>query len=333
MRRLLPCGCAGLLLLSACAARSPLAPEDVLRKAALASSTLQSAAFTLHADLKLPSPTGTTAVSLAAKGVLQDGGRTAQFTAQATGSLPFQDGMHLFSGIGDVVAEWGRETYFRLQAVNADPPTPVLPADALRQALGVWWRVPSGDPATPVGPDPRILNAQADVVKVTRDRGVQRIHGRSAYHYDVTLDPEKLIAFLQRIAEQDGKPFDRTKTLQDFQGYDATGELWVDAVSFYTHQITWDIRPKDPARGATITLSAELTDHDAAPAVHAPVQFKTYPPGRFLETALSGTGIVLRASGSLLPTAEEEPSILDVFGEPAASGTGAESLQPLLPTE
>ncbi len=301
-----------------------------MRRAAQASGTIASSNFSLVGRIGMPSAIGPLTADFEMDGVLQDGGKVSEFGLKVQGDLPGQDAQHSFSAGLDVVAEWGTQTFFRLNGFEIEPEYAAMPTDALQRLTGAWWRVPTTTgPSSTVSPDPRILNAQAEVVKVLRDRGIQRIHGRDAYRYDVTLDPAKLTDFLHRVSQRDGNPFDRAKALSDFQNYSAVGELWMDTKTFYIHKITWDISPSDPLTGASLTLAAELTNHDSAKAVRPPAEYRTYEPGNFLKNA---------ADGSVpLPTlapVEDDQNLMDFLESADAplSGSGGE-LESLLPVE
>ena len=321
MRRLILCGCAGLLLLCGCARKSELPPEDVLKRAAAASDALQSASFIVRAQVTGPKKAWDAKADV--RGVLQDGGRSSRFDLTANGSLPAQDGPHAFRVKGEAVVEWGRDLYFRLDEAVSNPPHPLLPAAALAQLTGPWWRVPSAqESAAPaVTTDPRLLNAQAQIVRVIRDRGIQRIRGAEAYRYDVTIDPERLAAYLQRVAEGNGEPFDREATLREMGMYDAVGELWIDAHTYVVHSLSWDIHQR-AGDGLHLELTADLSDHNEAPPVHLPADARPFPRGNILEAITAPGGL---QGGTMAPT-NEEMSIMDILSAndpPSASGSVA----------
>ncbi len=296
MKRLLSPACLGLLLLASCARKSPIPPEEVLRRAVSASGQLQSASFDVAADLQLSAPGLKGGGKLALKGVLQDGGNAAQFALAADGAIA--QGAQTYNGsvAAQVASDRDHEVFFRLDSLELAPENPLLTKDAIANLLNQWWKLPQKNAGSmvPVSPDPGLLRAQSEVVKVIKDRGVFSLDGQDAFHYDVTLDPEKMAAYLQRVSEEKHQPLDRDSTLEDLQAYDAKGELWIDAESFFVRKIQWSIRPKSgKATPYALTVTASLRDHNAAKPVEYPADAKPW-------TGLSA--VFPTASGSLAPT-------------------------------
>jgi len=140
----------------------------------------------------------------------------------------------------------------------------------LEQLIGMWWSWPRGNEAlavAEVSPDPRMLRAQAEAVAVERDRGMDTVNGHRTYHFDVALDGPKLLRLLQTQATEQGGQLTQGGIGEALRGYDARGELWVDAETFFIHRLAWTVRLPGEQM---LRFQADLRDHNAAPLITPP---------------------------------------------------------------
>lgn len=256
-----------------------LPPAEVLEKAAVRSSSLQSARYTLIAEGTVRSGGALWTPRVSIEGVLQEGGRQSQGTLAALGSVTRAEGPVAFRIDGEFLVTSPRDFYLRLISLSVTPPSALPALEALQALQGGWWKLPSGDAggAPAPAPDPRLLRAQTQVVRVTRDLGMTTIHDHPAYHYRVEIDQEKLRSYLRA---QSGRSA-AAPTI------DAEGELWIDAETFYLHRLEW-IVAESASRGrswqlvGTGSLAVELRDHDKAPGIRPPADFRALGSGNVL---------------------------------------------------
>lgn len=275
-----------LLVLASCARPSTLPPDDVLRRASQATQDLASARYTIEGALTSGKDAGSHGTANI-EGILQDSGKQTQFTLTLAGSFANEGRSYNANGSMEVIVVWNQELFLFLKDLVVEPAHPLLDRASVELFRGKWWKIPEasqGNAAITVTPDPRMLEAQAEVVKVDRDRGMMTIDGRSVYHYDVSLDREKLAAYMKRIAEERGETLSVEELQEKLQGLVATGELWIDAETFFVHRLTWNVRKEDPGddSGFALTFTANLRDFNTAPFITPPKEFETFSPFMFL---------------------------------------------------
>ncbi len=275
-----PSLCLGLLLLASCARASVLPPDEVLKRAVVASGQLQSSSFDVSIAFTADSPSMKGSGSAQLKGVLQDGGHAVGFALTAKGSLT-QGGKDFTADISaDVASDRDRQTFFRINKLNFVPAFPLLSDETLTRLLGQWWKSAPGapGPAVSVSPDPGLLRAQSEVIRVTRDHGIVPLGDGEAYFYDVSLDQEKMMAFLQKMAEQNSAPFDAKAARASLQGYNAAGQVWIDDDSFLIQKVVWTVGPVENGTAPFLfTINAVLSEQNAAKPVQFPTDAKIFP--------------------------------------------------------
>ncbi len=275
-----------LLVLASCARSSPLPPDDVLRRASQATQDLASARYVISGELtsgKNGSSRGTGNI----EGILQDSGKQTQFTLVLAGSFANEGRSYAANGSMEVIVAWNQELFLFLKDLVVEPSHPLLDRASVELFRGKWWKIPDatkGGASLSVTPDPRMLEAQAEVVKIDRDRGMDTIDGRSVYHYDVSLDSEKLVTYMKSIAEERGETLSAEELREKLKGLTATGELWIDAETFFVHRLTWDVRKEDAGDGDGFQLqfTANLREFNAAPLITPPKEFEMFSPFIFL---------------------------------------------------
>lgn len=277
-----------LPLMVACsrAVPSTVPPEEVLRRAAVASQSLTSARMTLSgeyayrtAGADAPAVKGNVDLS----GILQDGGRQAQLHVRLHADVRVSPGeSFVLDGDGAVIVLEQDRAYLRVDALSSDPDTLFAP-ELLQDVLGTWWELP---PARETGavaeitPEPRLLRMQSDVVTVERDRGEVSYAGQQAHHYEVRVDPVKLRAFLEEEARQRGASLDQQVLEGLLAGLAASGELWIDARTYALLRARWIIAdlPVNADGRLSLELDLAFTDHGNAPPVRPPEDARPFQP-------------------------------------------------------
>ncbi len=299
MRRLGALSAVAVLLLCGCRRAGELPPGEVLRRSTAASAQLQSVQYDVTIDLDMRNPLMAVLGKAALHGTLAGGGQDAAFSATVNGSLakPGQPATTL-QMIADVVNE-AQNSYVFVHTLAVQP-EPLLLGGS-QAMLGRWWKIPREGgqfPSQPLTPDPQFLRAQAAVVTVTKDHGLERINGRDAYHYTVAIDPDRLLALLQSTAEQHGKPFDAAVTRAQILQYDAKGDLWIAEDSFLVQRLAWTVISRVPTGTVPpvrLRFDALLRNHDSAPSVTVPADSELFQKEMLLQNLL----FLPAASGSV----------------------------------
>lgn len=281
MNRFIPVLCS-VVLLSSCTRAGSLPPTQVLHKAAEAGQLLSSAAFSVSADFSGETDLldGRWDGTLNASGTLTDGGRQLQFTFTAdTKQKTEGKGDSDIALSADVVVAAENEVYLKLHTFTIDPPSSILPPDLLKALLAQWWIIPSGSgadtPSDSITPDPSLLRMQASVIRVVRDNGLVEINNRTAYQYDVEMDPAKMKDYFIEVTRMQGK--DAEEEIQALAELQATGKIWIDADTFQTHRILWNIHSTNPTKPQDSTLDISITRHNEPVTITLPADAAPFP--------------------------------------------------------
>jgi hypothetical protein len=281
MRYTLPGAGLIVLLLSACATPGSLAVDQVLQKSADASRNLTSVAVQAQGTVRIQGDTSTYVLEPNIHGTLQDGGSQVHLQFDVKGMLEQSQEKHNIDASAQVTVGGPGDVYLRIETLAITPPHPLLQSEAIRQLTGTWWQLPhqgsGADVAGDLTPDPKLLRAQAQVVRVTKDYGLASIHGSEAYHYDITIDPQKLRAFLQKAADEQQQEFDDAEVTDLLERYQATGSIWIDAKTFFIHRLEWSISPKVKGDdGVTADIVIDFTRHNAADPITLPLDAQPF---------------------------------------------------------
>ena len=258
-------------------------PEEVLSQAAKATQTLQSAQYLLQADFDATSASSTTKGTAHIDGILGDAGLELRFTLDLTANQEVRGQAMSISGNVEVVVLPGDEVFLNIHSLTSQPSSTLFKPELIARLADRWWKLPAGDTPVVIGtvtPDPRLLQAQAQVVKVTKDRGMESVNGRSSYHYDVTLDKEKLLAFLEQQAEQKGEEFDVSAAKIQLSEIDASGQIWIDEQTYYLQKLQWMIAAIPMQNGGTASASFTVTfrNLNSAPNITPPEDATIFSP-------------------------------------------------------
>lgn len=248
-----------LILLPACGRKVlDLPPEEVVRRAVIRSSTVDSVSIALSGNVKTQGAP-TLSGSIIVQSVVRSSGHAwsadASFNVESMGESGFTQA----NGRVVLVAPGNGQIYLRPESLDG------MLGDRLKRVLtgsvNGWWVVGEerAFEAPSLVPDPAMLSAYGDAIDVMRDFGVTTSkEGRKQYHYAVALKSESLIAL-------DG---DTQEPTQDFS---AQGELWIDAEDFTLSRATWDIQSVPSVMGpANVRVDATFSRYDRSPQIQSP---------------------------------------------------------------
>ncbi|MBT5237110.1 hypothetical protein HOL63_01930 [Candidatus Peregrinibacteria bacterium] len=279
------------LFLVACSGGSidiqPLPPEDVLAKAAKATQSLESTKYILTGNVKARSSDfWSVSGSVRVDGVLRGAGKQMRFQMDTDADVTTAEGQFNVDGTLEVIVASEDEVYMNLHSLTTQPPNPILRPDLVGKLASKWWLLPQGDalPVTgQVTPDPRLLHAQSQVVRIVKDNGIKNMNGASVYHYNVELDKEKLVAYMKQAAEGSAE-FDAAAIKESLEDVIATGQLWVDASTYFVHKLQWDIEGYPLQNGGNLTakFTVDFSDHNSAPEIIPPADAKVFSPYELL---------------------------------------------------
>lgn len=284
------------LALGACTSASPsiqqLPSDEVLRKAADASAKLETAEYAINGTFDYRAPAGQANGTMHVDGVLADAGKQVQLKMDLTGSYAQGAGQeNAINGTTEIVVIPDDGVYLKLDSLVMQPDTSVIPPELLSKFTGTWWLLPDSTPvpASQITPDPSLLRAQSDVVKVVSDHGIVTLGGIPAYHYDVSVDSQKFVRFLSALAEQNHESFDEDESLKKIQSVDSSGELWIDAVTFNLLKVRWDIRalPVSETAVLDVAFTADMKNQNAPVKILPPKDAKAFNPALLLSAPLT----------------------------------------------
>ena len=170
------------LALAACAVQQPsveaLPSDEVLQKATQAAQKLDSAQYLITADVDIDSGNTWQADAIVRMdGMLHNAGEQLRTMSDITAEVEDEaDGSYSLNGTVElVVMDKDEEVYLNIHSLTSQPNSSLFPPEVIGQLAGTWWRLPANDtiPASAsVTPDPKLLQAQAQVVNVTKDNGI-----------------------------------------------------------------------------------------------------------------------------------------------------------------
>ncbi len=290
MRLRLVLSMASCVILAACLpvknGDARLLPEEVLRRAADATQTLESAQYVMEGNFDVANGARMAEGTVRIDGSLNDAGEQLHFQMDVAANIRDESEEYSVQANLEVSLLSRDEVYMNVHSLSSQPPNAIFRSEVLRNLIDRWWLLPRGDTppeATSVTPDPRLLRIQSQVVTVTKDRGMKTVDGRETYHYDVALDTEKLVAYLSEQSAQRGDAFDAAKVKEDLNSVTASGELWIDAETFYMQKIFWNVQqiPIEGYGTASLSMTITFRNHNAAPVLEPPLDAKPFTPAIF----------------------------------------------------
>src|SRR3989338_9069275 len=323
MRRLLiPIACFTLVSCVGADRKPSLSPEEVLQRTVVASRQMETARYTATGRLEWTEEGGRTAsVDLRMEGVLTDFGAQSQVMVDVDARVTDPEkGDTDIDGTLELIAASDREVYLFLHALAVQPATGMFLPDRIGQFAGKWWLLPAQGGGTPsedaLTPDPRLLQAQAQVISIEEDRGLQSVRGRDAYVYDIVLDQEKLLTYLRELAAVHGGTFDEENVRAFVTKLHASGELAVDAETFVIHRFVWEFEPVSVLDRGELRarFDVQVRDHGWEMTITPPTDVLLFSPMVFLSMPppydLPGGG-----GSEALPLEEQEEMIRQLVEE------------------
>ncbi len=270
------------LLLASCVRAGNLRPSEVLTKATDASQNLDSAMYTIdasfHGNTDVLSGNLDGKVSIA--GNMTNAGHQLAFSLKTSIDRLESDNQSThIDASGDFVIGGEKDVYMKVDALTVTPPNSLITTDLISHLLNQWWLIPtesgSQAPASNVAPDPAMLRMQTSVISVLKDRGLTDINGHTAYLYDVTIDPEKMRAYITDLYKKNGKtPSAQELTLSTMN---AKGMIWIDAQTFVIHRIVWDIASTEATHPLQVHLDVTISDHNKPVTITLPTNATPFP--------------------------------------------------------
>lgn len=256
-----------LLLLAACS-QNALPKEEVFNRAMNAIQAFTSASFVLHAK---SDANGETQWNADANGDMASAGKQLRFDVQLSMGKDA-------SFKGSVIVPGENEIYVKADTLSLGQD--IAPMAGMMQ--DTWWALPSGSGSdTAVGgtlsPNPSMLAMQMQTLEVTKERGIERINQRKAYAYDVTMNKDKLLAYLQSVEQQRGGEFDADKWRSYLAARDIAGTVWIDAESFLPDRLSWTVTSSDPSDPSTITFDVTFARQNEDISISPPADAKPLP--------------------------------------------------------
>ncbi len=224
------------------------------------------------------------------EGKLANSGEQVQFTLDVDAKL--QDAGKnedsTIDGTIEFLQAGPREVYLYLHSLAVDPSVSLFRPDRIANFAGQWWLLPPPDEDTAGGtvtPDPRLLQAQSEVIRVVRDRGFTTIDGRDAYQYDVEIDPEKLTAFLSELARERGEQPQIEEIRSFTEKLRASGTITIDAEDFTVKHFRWKFEglPLPFAASGHASIDVRVRDHNDRLTITPPENVLLFSPIVFLD--------------------------------------------------
>ena len=272
-----------LLVLASCTPDVPqLPPAEVLEKAVVASRSLTSAAYTAKADFAFSGGIfGDGGGTLDVTGAINEGGRTVAGSIEASANMHDSEGQErAVHAALDTVSVESQRFYLFVRSLSSTPAGGIFDPASVARLTGVWWQFspPEDGAELSVSPSPRLLQAQARVVQVTRDLGRAEVDGIPAYHYAVALDPDRFFAYAQELAAESKQVIDEKALREEITSLQATGELWISAVDFHVLGFQWEIPSLRLPEGSLlrVNITVSLSDYGSAPTVEIPSQSQPF---------------------------------------------------------
>lgn len=280
-----------VLLLTACQQQQEppqtLPPQEVLQNAAQATRKLQSAQYLITADYDIDSGATWQAQGvLRIDGTLQESGRQMRFQTDLTAQV--QDsvtGDYTLEGLLEVVVLEGENVYLNIQSLKSQPDNMLYDPKLIAQLVDVWWMLPENEmppESVSLTPDPKLLQAQAEVISIKDEHGIEEVNGIPSYHYSVELDKNKLLSYMESLGSERGEDFSEV----DLALSSATtkGEMWIDTENFFIQKFVWniqDLRYSDIGTADT-NFTVTFRNVNSAPAIQPPENAQLFSPAVLL---------------------------------------------------
>ena len=280
-------------------------PDEVLKRSAEASRNLESADYTASVKFSVGGANNTIQAQGNTKitGSLQNAGEQLHFMIDGSASGKDTGGDFSINGKLEIIVAGRDEVYLKVHSLTSSTEHSLFKSEIIEKISGQWFKLPvSGDSKdlAAVTPDPGLIQAQTEVVKIVEEKGIETINGRKTYHYKVAVDRDRLLAYLQRAADEKGEELQPEKVRDTIDDVIMEGELWIDVKTFYLQKLEWDITNGDEEEGMTISFTVNMENHDNTDPITPPEGAEPFSPLIFLQD-----------DANTLPLLEELPPIQD----------------------
>jgi hypothetical protein len=203
--------------------------EEVMKRALIAGNSLQSA--DLSGSL-LVTVAQTAVINAVVSGAVVDGGAT--LLVNASGRVQGGDGEQPLAFSGALTVPGTGEVYFRIDQFDMPGAQELLsecfddPATALKR----WWKTGSfkRSAVNRQAADALLIQRQLQALRIDKDNGMSKSGETYLYHYEVSIDPDRLDTLLDQTATDDEAP-----------PVSGNGELWIDARTFQLTRAVWNV--------------------------------------------------------------------------------------------
>jgi len=290
MKKLIPLLVVGACIVIGCkplVEEERLEPGQVLRLSATASQSLESADFsaTFSASVDV-SEAGPIDLSGTVNGTMQNAGKQLRFSLDASGGRDQAEDSIVIAGALEAIVAGKQEVYINIGSLVLSPEEELIQPETIAMIQNQWWKLPSADEFAQdnvaITPNPRLLKAQAEVVKILEDKGMATIDDRESYHYEVEVDKTRLLEYLRKVSEEDGTELDEEKVEIELAPLIISGELWIDAETYFVRQLEWDIDNMDD-EDFGISFKVTFSNHNEAGLISPPEEFKVFSPFMFMQ--------------------------------------------------
>ncbi|MCK5020236.1 MAG: hypothetical protein KAS32_24570 [Candidatus Peribacteraceae bacterium] len=272
-------------------------PSDVvMQNAATASLSLNSFEFNANANFKTNKIGKEIDGNFIVEGRSDSEGEQMALNINADIAMDLNNVKNNFIVDAEIIVLGPDEVYFLLNSFNSNGGSnDFLPAELINILVGKWWSLGStiSSKQGNITPDPKLLNAQAQVVRIEKEYPITLIDGSYNYHYSVVIDTDKLIDFLEEISQVKEMPFNKEKEQEKLNDIVATGELWIDAKTFITKKIVWNISSKENTGEDDMQANINVTfsNWGNVEPISPPEDAKVFNPASLLES-LTGENII-----------------------------------------
>lgn len=283
--------CIGTAVLSACSQTGTtfeaLPSSQVMKNAAQASVLLESVRYSIDATFDTISTLGMQVQgAIAMNGIMHNSGEHLQANIQLDADVVQQNETTTIQANADFVVRGSQEVYMRLQNYTVAGPEAFFP-QVLTDAMKDTWLAVSTpeDQPTSVTPSPRLLYAQAQIVSITEEYTPALLQDRMHYHYKAAVDPEKLIAYILQLSQENGEIVNEADLRKTYESVQIHGEIWIDAQTYHVGKIIWNIEPisLETGRELQAKITASFSDFNNQEPILVPEQTMTLEQLFFLQ--------------------------------------------------
>ncbi len=280
-------------------------PDEVLKRSAEASRNLESADYTATVQFSVGGANNTIQAqgNTRITGSLQNAGEQLHFMIDGSADGKDMGGDFSINGKLEIIVAGKDEVYLRVHSLTSSTEHSLFKSEIIEKISGQWFQLPMAGNSknlTAVTPDPGLIQAQTEVVKVMEEKGIKTVNGRKTYHYKVAVDHDRLLAYLQRAADEKGEELYAENVRDIVDNVIMEGELWIDTETFYIQKLKWDITNGDEEEGTVISFAVTMKNHNSADPITPPEGAEPFSPLIFLQD-----------EASTLPLLEKLPPIQD----------------------